>query len=246
MKRRTILAHLATAPILGSVGSLVSAATWAQGRDVHATAAVLQTRGAGTAPPLARIDARSAALLVMDYQPAWIQTLTDSDALLSRAAQAIAVAHDGGVQVAYTRVAFTPADYAAVPASNLIFTRLATPPGALDDDAPATAVDDRVAPEPGDKVVRKTRVGAFVRTDLDGWLRGRGIDTLILAGISTSGVVLSTVCDAADRDYRLIVLADACADRDPEIQDVLIHRVFPQRAQVIAVADLPGLLQPTP
>jgi nicotinamidase-related amidase len=192
---------------------------------------------------LPRIDTRYAALLVMDYQPAWIQTLTDTDALLSRTARAIAIARERGAQVAYARVAFTPADYAAVPARNLIFNRLASRAGALDDDAPATAIDHRVAPEPGDKVVRKTRVGAFARTDLDEWLRDRTIDTLILAGISTSGVVLSTVCDAADRDYRLVVLADACADRDPEIQDLLMHKVFPQRAQVITVAQLPDLLQ---
>lgn len=127
------------------------------------------------------------------------------------------------------------------PARNVIFNQLADRPGALDDDAPATAVDARVAPEPGDKVVRKTRVSAFARTDLDAWLRGLEIDALILAGISTSGVVLSTVCDGADLDYRLIVLADACADRDPEIQDVLLHRVFPQRAQVITISELPGL-----
>jgi len=50
--------------------------------------------------------------------------------------------------------------------------------------------------------------------------------------------------DGADRDYRLFVLADACADRDPEIQETLIHKVFPQRAQVITVADLPALLPP--
>ncbi|MDQ3443969.1 MAG: cysteine hydrolase [Chloroflexota bacterium] len=106
------------------------------------------------------------------------------------------------------------------------------------------AVDDRVAPEPGDKVARKTRVSAFARTDLDEWLHDLGIDTLILAGIFTSGVVLSTVCDAADRDYRLMALADACADRDPEIQDVLMNRVFPQRAQVITIAELPALLRP--
>jgi nicotinamidase-related amidase len=65
---------------------------------------------------------------------------------------------------------------------------------------------------------------------------------LILAGISTSGVVLSTVCDGADLDYRLVVLADACADRDPAIQDVLMEKVFPQRATVITVEDLPSLL----
>ena len=51
----------------------------------------------------------------------------------------------------------------------------------------------RVAPRRGDKVVRKTRVGAFARTDLDGGSAAVSIDTLILTGISTSGVVLSTV-----------------------------------------------------
>ena len=179
----------------------------------------------------------------MDYQHAWIKTLSHSDALLSRAAEAISTARHHGVRIAYTRVGFTPADYAAVPARNIIFRQLASRPGALDDASPAMAVDDRVAPEAGDKVVRKTRVGAFARTDLDEWLRDLSVDTLILTGISTSGVVLSTVCDAADRDYRIVVVRDACADRDREIQDVLIHKVFPQRAHVVTVADLPRLLR---
>ena len=192
--------------------------------------------------PVPAIDPRYAALLVMDYQHAWINTLSHSDALLSRAALAISTARDRGALIAYTRVAFTRADYAAVPASNIIFSQLASRPGALDDGAPAMAVDGRVAPKPGDKVVRKTRVGAFARTDLDEWLRDLSVDTLVLTGISTSGVVLSTVCDAADRDYRIVVVRDACADRDPQIQNVLIHKVFPQRAHVVTVADLPDLL----
>jgi nicotinamidase-related amidase len=58
------------------------------------------------------------------------------------------------------------------------------------------------APAAGDIVVRKTRVGPFLTTDLDQQLRARRVDTLLLAGISTSGVVLSTVRDAHDRDYR--------------------------------------------
>ena len=190
------------------------------------------------------IDPRHAALLVMDYQRAWLDTLSDSATVLARAAQAIAIARERGTLVTWVRVAFTTADYTAVPAANLIFTRLASRPGALDADAPAMAIDARVAPRPDDKVIPKTRVGGFARTDLDAWLRDRAIDTLILAGISSSGVVLSTVRDAADRDYRLFVLADACADTDPEIQRVLIQKIFPQEATVITVADLPGLLRP--
>ncbi|HWF24091.1 MAG TPA: isochorismatase family protein, partial [Solirubrobacteraceae bacterium] len=64
-----------------------------------------------------------------------------------------------------------------------------------------------------------------------------------LAGISTSGVVLSTVRDAHDKDYRLIVLADLCADRDAQVHEVLTSKVFPRQAEVISGAELPGLLQ---
>jgi nicotinamidase-related amidase len=73
-------------------------------------------------------------------------------------------------------------------------------------------------------------------------LRERRIDTLILAGISTSGVVLSTVRDAGDRDYRVLVLADATADPEPDVHDFLTERIFPRQADVIAVADLDRLL----
>ena len=101
-----------------------------------------------------------------------------------------------------------------------------------------------VARVQGAIVVRKTRVGAMSTTDLDRRLRDRGIDTLVLAGISTSGVVLSTVVEATDRDYRLYVLSDGTEDPDEQARDVLLGRIFPRRAQIIDTATLRGLLSP--
>jgi nicotinamidase-related amidase len=69
-------------------------------------------------------------------------------------------------------------------------------------------------------------------TGLDGFLRERGIDTLMLAGVHTSGVVLSTASDAADSDYRLLVLADACADPDAELHERLLATVMARHAQI--------------
>jgi len=66
-------------------------------------------------------------------------------------------------------------------------------------------------------------------------LRGLGAGTLVLAGIATSGVVLSTLRQAADLDYRLVVLADACLDADPEVHRVLTEKVFPRQADVLTV-----------
>jgi nicotinamidase-related amidase len=193
-------------------------------------------------PPL--IDPRRAALLVMDYQAGIVDSLPGVDALLSRVAAAIAIARVHEVQIAYVRVAFTAADYAAIPATNRSFSRMAGRAGAMAADAPQTAVHSRLAPRAGDIVVRKTRVGAFATTNLDARLRDQQIDTLLLAGFATSGVVLSTVRDAADRDYRLIVLSDACADRDPEVHELLMEKVFPRQAYVIAISNLPELLRP--
>jgi nicotinamidase-related amidase len=169
------------------------------------------------------IDPQRAALLVMDYQNGIVDMLGQPDDLLSRAAEAIASARRAGAHVGYVRVAFEDADFEAIPPTSRMGARVGTSAEAFHNDSPGTAVHERVAPEPDDIIVRKVRVGAFSTTDLDAQLRDRGVDTLVLAGISTSGVVLSTV-------------------RDPEVHAFLTERIFPRQADVITVADLDGLL----
>jgi len=188
------------------------------------------------------IDPRRAALLVMDYQNAIVGMLDEPDDLLARAAEAIALVRARGGHVGYIRVAFTDEDFGAIPPTSGMGARMSTARGAFHDDAPTTAIHERVAPKNGDIIVRKTRVGAFSTTDLDARLREQSIDTLILAGISTSGVVLSTVRDASDRDYRVLVLSDATADREADVHSFLIERIFPRQAEVITTAQLADLL----
>jgi len=182
----------------------------------------------------------------MDYQNGIVDMLGEPDDLLSRAADAIALVRRAGGVVGYVRVAFEDADLAAFPPTSGMGARVGESAHALHNDSPNTAVHDRVAPEADDIIVRKVRVGAFSTTNLDAQLRERGIDTLILAGISTSGVVLSTVRDASDRDYRVLVLEDATADREPDVHAFLTKRIFPRQADVITVADLANLLSADP
>jgi nicotinamidase-related amidase len=66
-------------------------------------------------------------------------------------------------------------------------------------------------------------------------LRAGGIDSLVLTGIATSGVVLSTLRQAADLDFALTVLSDGCFDADPEVHRVLTEKVFPRQADVVTV-----------
>jgi nicotinamidase-related amidase len=88
---------------------------------------------------------------------------------------------------------------------------------------------------PGDLVVYKQRVGAFSENQLHLILRSRGIENLVLFGISTSGITLSTVRRAADLDFRCVVLKDACFDADEEVHRVLTEKVFPSQASVLTV-----------
>ncbi|HUY11664.1 MAG TPA: cysteine hydrolase [Candidatus Baltobacteraceae bacterium] len=189
-----------------------------------------------------RIDAKRAALLVMDFQAGIIGMLENSDALVAKAALAIRSMRDLGGLVGYVRVGFTDTDYAAISERNKGFWAAKSAGRAFHADAPATAIDERLTPQSGDIIVRKTRVGAFSTTDLAEQLRGRGVDTLILSGISTSGVVLSTLRDAADRDFRLFVIADACADPAADVHATLLEKVFPRQADVISSADLHTIL----
>jgi nicotinamidase-related amidase len=191
----------------------------------------------------AHIDPSHAALLVMDYQNGIIPMVENGDQLLTIAANVIRSFREHGGTIGYVRVGFADGELDNAPATSGMAANV-TPERAaiMHADAPATQIHEAIAPEPGDIVVRKQRVGAFSTTDLHEQLQARGIDTLILAGISTSGCVHSTVLDAFDRDYRVIVLADACADPDQDVHRFLLERVFTKRGKVIEVRELHHLL----
>ena len=180
------------------------------------------------------------ALLVMDYQNGIFDRVSDGDALLAGAKRTIGLIRDRGGTIGYVRVGFADGEAPTGTMGQRIGREAAAT--MFHADSPATQIHDEIAPQDGDIVVRKTRVGPFGTTDLDEQLRSRDVDTLILAGISTSGVVLSTVRDAHDRDYRLIVLSDLCADPDPEVHQFLVERIFPRQGDVVTSAELPALL----
>ncbi|MGW2088117.1 cysteine hydrolase [Streptomyces sp. NPDC001880] len=191
------------------------------------------------------LDPAHTALLVMDCQPAILAALPDGgeyEALVGRVEGAIADVRAKGGTIAYVRLGFTEADWVAIPAVNRSFAPLAQY-RVMHHEDPATAINERLAPQDCDIVVRKIRYGGMSTTDLDQQLRRHGITTLIVSGVSTSGAVLSTVVDAADRDYRLYVLSDGVADPDTEVHNLLLHRVFPSRAHIIDTAELHALLR---
>jgi len=176
------------------------------------------------------------AVLIMDFQSAIIAGYaTDQEKLLQRASGALAATRQAGLPIVYVRVGFRPG-YPEISPRNVGFSGIKRSRHFLLEDA-GTEIHPAVAPHPGDIVVTKHRVNAFASTDLEMVLRASGIDTLILFGIATSGVVLSTVRHAADADYRLLVLADCCSDKDTEVHRCLMEKVFPRQATVITAEE---------
>jgi nicotinamidase-related amidase len=170
-------------------------------------------------------------LLLMDFQHGVVESLGDPS-MLGAAGRAATAARAAGIPVMFVRVGFRPG-YPEISPSNSTFSAITSQAGdAYTEDHPATQVHAALAPLDGEPVIVKRRVSAFSGSDLDVLLRGASADALVLAGIATSGVVLSTLRQAADLDYHLTVLADACADRDPEVHRVLTGKVFPRQALV--------------
>jgi len=176
------------------------------------------------------------ALLLMDFQNGIAGRLAeDGSDVIAHAQRALAAARAAEIPVVFVRVAFREG-FPEVAARNRSFGAIALSSLAphMGEGAEGTQIVADLAPLPGEPVVVKRRIGAFA-SDLDVVLRGLGATDLVLAGVSTSGVVLSTVRHAADHDFGLTVLADACADRDPEVHRVLLEKVLPRQADVVTV-----------
>ena len=178
------------------------------------------------------IDRDRTALLVMDYQNDIVGSVSGSErtGLLHRASSVLAATRNAGIPVIYVVVSFRPG-HPEVSARNKSFSGMKSI-GRLQEGTPGAQVHGSVRPDAGEVIVTKRRVGAFSTTDLETVLRSKNVTSLVLAGISTSGVVLSTVRWAADADYEIVVLADCCADPDPEVHRVLTGKIFPRQATV--------------
>ncbi|WP_119271212.1 isochorismatase family protein [Taklimakanibacter deserti] len=83
----------------------------------------------------------------------------------------------------------------------------------LTETAPASQIVETLSPHPGELVIRKTQASAFFGTHLNACLIARGLDTLVVAGCTTSGCVRASVIDAMALNYRTIVAIDCVGDR---------------------------------
>ena len=168
------------------------------------------------------------ALLILDYQEG-VGDLPYAKEAAQNAFAALAAARKARMPVIFSKVAFR-FGYTDVSDRNKVFAAYKAknllPPE-------KSKLISLLQPSAGDVVGGKDRFSAFSGNDLKTILRAGGIDHLVMAGVSTSGVILSTFVEAGDMDYQMTILSDACADPKATLHHELMVNLFPRSAEVI-------------
>lgn len=190
------------------------------------------------------IDFRHTALLALDCQAGVISVYAKpANDFTARASNVLNAARSAGLTVIQVQVGFRPGLPEVSNRNKLLGAIKASKPHQDFFQGASGAIHPALGPAPGDILIVKHRISAFAGTDLEMILRARDIHTLVIFGIATSGVVLSTLLQAGDSDYRLVLIGDCCADLDQELHSALMNRLFPSLAEVVSTVELLNALQ---
>ncbi|UDI78814.1 cysteine hydrolase [Staphylococcus taiwanensis] len=176
------------------------------------------------------------ALLVMDMQNGIVNSLAETHGLIQATNDAITVARSKRIPVIFVRVAFSK-NYGEISSNNKRFNQIKNSGRPMSVDDKETQIIDDLNVESNDHFIIKKRVSAFTGSDLEVLLRGLQVDHLMLTGVATSGVVLSTAVEASDKDYKLTFLKDAMMDRDEQVHHFLTRDIFPKYGDVLSTSE---------
>ena len=173
------------------------------------------------------------ALLVIDLCRAYTEpggpfALPDPGPAVAAMADLVAAARAGGHLVVWTAVR-----YAAGLADGGLFVHKVPALACFVEDAPGDWGALTLRPAPGEPVVVKQYASAFFGTSLASTLTAAGIDTVVVAGVSTSGCVRATAVDALSSGFRPQVVRQACADRTPALHENNLADLDAKYADVI-------------
>ena len=179
-----------------------------------------------------KLDPNNTVFLTLDFQNGIFAMCQESQSAVAKAAQAVEFAREKGFHLIHVGIGFSEG-HPEIPDTQPVFIR-AKKNNLFVKGTPSAEFLPAIA-KAGEQIVYKQRVSAFTENHLDLMLRSQGIEHLVLFGLTTSGIVLSTIRRASDLDYRCIVLEDACYDHDEEVHRVLTQKVFSKQGEVTTV-----------
>ena len=180
---------------------------------------------------------RRPALLVIDLVRAYTEpdgpfALPEADKVVATTAQLVAAARAGGHPVCWTAARYSPGM-----ADGGLFARKVPALRAFAADAEGGWGEQALVPDATDVLVSKHYASAFFATSLASTLVTAGIDTLVIAGVSTSGCVRATAMDALNHGFRPQVVEQACADRTRALHENNLADLDAKYADVVDVAE---------
>jgi nicotinamidase-related amidase len=185
----------------------------------------------GKTMPLTQLDA-TAALIVIDLQKGIVSlpTVHPAGEIVGHAAQLARAFRERGLPVVLVKVT-------------------GRAPGRTEAGSPKFSFPPdwaELVPEleqqPGDHLVTKQRVGAFIGTSLDDYLRQRGVTQVFVTGVATSAGVEATARSAYDYGYNVVLVTDAMTDRDPDAHRHCVEKIFPRLGETDTTANVLKLI----
>src|SRR5580692_5707025 len=185
--------------------------------------------------PLTKLDA-TAALIVIDLQKGIVarQTVHPASEIVDRSAQLARAFRERGLPVILVNVT------GAAPGCTDSVRPKFSPPADWAEFAP------ELQQHPNDHIVSKQRIGAFIGTDLDEYLRQRGVTQVFLTGIATTAGVESTARSAYDYGYNVVFVVDAMTDRDADAHRYSLEKIFPRLGETDTTANVLARLKEAP
>ncbi len=183
------------------------------------------------------------ALVIVDFSKVFTRSSSDFAggnfaSEIAQACRLIAAARARSIPVLYTTIAYAdPRRDSGLWGVKIPW--LAT----CGRDNPAVAIDPALDPRPDEPVILKKFASSFFATDLDARLKAAGVDTVVLAGCTTSVCVRATAVDAMQHGYRTLIAAEAVGDLDPALHAVHLRDLDTRYADVMSVDSLVTYLQ---
>ncbi|MCC5870394.1 MAG: isochorismatase family protein [Gammaproteobacteria bacterium] len=181
----------------------------------------------GTRPALVVIDFVQAYLVPESPLYAGVETARE------HCVQLLAGARKAGVPVLHTNVVFTPGGV-----DGGVFFRKVKALRAFEQGSPMGAFAEGLEPIAGEPVISKQYASAFFGTSLASTLTALGVDTVLIAGLSTSGCVRASTVDAMQHGFIPVVVREAVGDRDPGPHEANLFDLQAKYAEVKTLAEV--------
>jgi maleamate amidohydrolase len=155
-----------------------------------------------------------------------LEAITNTERLLAHAREI-------DMPIAFTRIIYEPSE-----ANVGAFVKKVPSLAQLTESNPLSHVVDQLSPKEGEHIVRKTQASAFFDTDLASWLRWRGVDTVLIAGCTTSGCVRASAIDSCSNNFRTVVVRDCVGDRAIGPHEANLFDIDQKYGDVVSLEDV--------